>query len=307
MAVWLCRAGLRGEYENKFIDTKSIYLIRSVSINLTGKTDMQELMKLISSTYPTEPDGSVVTMSSQARAFATKVKVGDWVIVPSMGPDRLLFIGEITGDYEYDGKKSELKHSHTVDWKYGAWERSAFDDDIVRTVDAFDTFMLFFKMRQDRRIRDIVRMGTPFSSLPMPKRITINKPENEPLEETEFVAEDSAEVKEVIAEVREAITEVKKSNIAEAAAVRKVLEEVKDIIAEVRETITEVKKATITEAIEVKKVIAEVRDAIDDAAGAGGNNIVYADSGHGWNKGVVCCRCDPTYYDILKTRRCFRR
>ncbi|MDR0198660.1 MAG: hypothetical protein LBI08_02840 [Methanomassiliicoccaceae archaeon] len=333
MAVWLCRAGLRGDYENKFIDQNKIFLIGSVSIDLTGKTDMQELMKTISSAYPTEPDGSVVTMSSQARAFATKVKVGDWVVTPNMGPERLLFIGEITGKYEYDGKKSELKHSHAVDWKYGAWKREDFDEDIIRSVDAFDSFMMFFKLRQDKRIKDIVERGKPYSSLPLqPKKPSINKPEMEPIEETEFVFDDTelkeaiesmrniieevkktntevrksnTENKKVINEVREAITDVKKSNINEAMEVRKVLEEVKDVIIEVREAITEVKKATINEATEVKKVIAEVRDAIDAAAEAGSKTVYVNDASE--RKSSVCVRYDAGYYDILKTRRCFRR
>ncbi|MDR0335438.1 MAG: hypothetical protein LBH69_06130 [Methanomassiliicoccaceae archaeon] len=356
MAVWLCRAGLKGDYENKFIDQEKIFLIGSVSIDLTDRTDMQELMKVISATYPTEPDGSVVTMSSQARAFATKVKVGDWVITPNMGPERLLFIGEITGKYEYDKKKSELKHSHAVDWKFGAWKREDFDEDIIRSVDAFDSFMLFFKLRQDKRIKEIVGKGKPFSPLPlMPiKKSSINKPEAEPIEETEPVDNSALneaveEIMKAISEVRTTITEVRKSNITEAAEVRKVMEDVKDVLAEVKETITEVKKATINEAIEVKKVIAEVRDAMDaNAAEAedtravveevrqtitevkkatiteatevkkviaevrdaldeseAARNTVYVNSAS--RKETVCVKCDPAYYDILKTRRCFRR
>jgi hypothetical protein len=327
MVVWVCRAGLRGEYENKFVDLKKIFLIGSVSIDLTGKTDMQELMKTISAAYPTEPDGSVVTMSVQARAFASKVKKGDWVIVPNMGLEKLLLIGEITGGYDYDPKKSELKHSHVVDWKYGAWERSAFDDDIIRSVDAFDTFMMFFKLRQDKRIKEIVGKGKPLYPIPIPKRIMINKPENEPIEETEFVPQaDNSEIRDLIAEikklmadtkrtntdsrktaseVRETITEVKKSIITETMEIRKVIEEVKDVIMDVKETITEVKKATLTEAAEVKKVISEVRDAIDAAGEV--KETVYVNNDAGMKSGTICCRCDPSYYDVLKTRRRFRR
>ena len=284
-------------------------------------------------------------MSSQARAFATKVKVGDWVVTPNMGPERLLFIGEITGKYDYDPKKSELKHSHTVDWRFGAWKREEFDEDIIRSVDAFDSFMMFFKLRQDKRIKEIVGNGKPFSPLPLLpiKRSSINKPEAEPMEETEPAAViDNSELKEsieeikkiieeikktntevkrtntenkkVINEVNETISFVRKSNINEAAEVRKVIEEVKDVIIEVKETITEVKKATINEATEVKKVISEVRDAIDASAEASAAASAAAAPADGAGSTVYvsgsskrCLMCDPSYYDILKTRRCFRR
>jgi len=302
MTVWLCRAGLQGQYLNKFIDQKKIFLIGSVSIDLTGKTDMQELMKAVSRAYPTEPDGSVTTMSVQARAFATKAKTGDWVVVPDMGDDKLLNIGEITGKYEYDGSKSELKHAHTVSWKHGAWKRESFDEDILKSVDAFDSFMMFFKLRQEKRIKEIVGKGKPFAKIkvapaPAPKK-SVNKPETEPLVETEPVVADLSEIKEAIAEVRETITYVKKETVSESMQVRKMIAEIQDVIAEVREAITEVKKATITQSADVKKVIMEVKDALDEASSCCCNETT--------TKNVVCYNYDKWYYETPRERRRFR-
>ncbi|MDR0790983.1 MAG: hypothetical protein LBE47_00410 [Methanomassiliicoccaceae archaeon] len=320
MTVWLCRAGLKGEYENKFVDQKKIFLIGSVSLDLTGKTDMDELMGEIGRAYPTEPDGSVTTMSVQARAFATKVKVGDWVVLPSMGEDKLLNIGEITGEYKYDGTRSELKHMHSVDWNYGAWKRSSFDEDIIRSVDAFDSFMLFFKLRQEKRIKEIVGRDQPFA----PVGLRVDKPA-EPVAEPAPAFDDS-EIKEIIAEVKETITQVKKSNLQGQAEVKKMISEVMDVIDEVRATITEVKKATLTEAAEVKKVIAEVRDAIDDCDahcccccdGEHGTGGTDRGVGHGAARSAaqddyddeddnVVYSYNEWYYDSLRARRRLRR
>jgi predicted Mrr-cat superfamily restriction endonuclease len=295
---------LKGDYEDKFIDQKKIFLIGSVSIDLTGKTEMEELMRTIARAYPTEPDGSVTTMSVQARAFATKVKIGDWVVLPSRGEDRLLNIGEITGNYKYDGTKSELKHSHTVDWKYGAWKRDAFDEDIIRSVDAFDSFMLFFKLRQDKRIKEIVSNGKPFAKVGAKRSVA--QPEAAPVAEAAPASVNSEEVKELIAEVRETITQVKKSNITQTAEVKKMIVEVMDVIEEVRTTITEVKKATLTQSAEVKKVIAEVRDALDEPCNCccGGNNGAGGDDD---DDSTVVYKSDEWYYDTLRARRRFRR
>jgi predicted Mrr-cat superfamily restriction endonuclease len=325
MTVWLCRAGLRGEYENKFIDLNKVFLIGSVGIDLTGKTEMEDLMRTISRLHPTEPDGSVTTMSVQARAFATKAKVGDWVVLPSMGDEKLLNIGEITNGYRYDGTKSELKHTHEVDWKYGAWTRDSFDEDIIRSVDAFDSFMMFYKLRQEKRIKEIVSAGEPFADVKAVPKKSINKPEAEPIEESEPVFENS-EITEVIAEIRDTITQVRKSNISEIAEVKKMIAEVMDVIEEVRATITEVKKATLTEAAEVKKVIAEVRDSLEGSEGCCcGHDHVHDhvhEHDHVHSHGVDCCSeydeydlCDDgedftyrlSFFDSLRARRRFRR
>ena len=311
MTVWICRAGLQGQYLNKFIDQKKVYLIGSVKMDLTGKTDMQELMKAIAKTYPTEPDGSVTTMSVQARAFATKAKVGDWVVVPDP-KEKLLNIGEITGKYEYDGTKSELKHSHTVSWNHGVWKREQFTDDVLRSVDAFDSFMLFFKLGVEKKLKDIVAKGKPFSKIkaasekPVEKpaekpKKSVNKPEVEPLVESEPAAADP-EIKEVINEVRETITYVKKETLSESAQVRKMLTEIQDIIAEVREAITEVKKATITQSTDVKKVIMEVRDALEEASSCCCDGEGEACG----TKKIVYCNYDKWYYETPRERRRFR-
>jgi predicted Mrr-cat superfamily restriction endonuclease len=194
MAIWICRAGLHGEYAKKFLGQEKMFLIGSVSMDLTGKTDMEELMKVVSRTYPTEPDGSVVTMSVQARAFAVKAKVGDWVVLPVKDDDgkKLLHVGEITGAYVYDGTKSELKHSHTVVWKYGTWEYATFDDDIQRTLDAFDSFMLFFKMKQEKRFKEIVKKGKPIAKIARPKPEPKQKEEPKPEPVPEPVKEEPA-------------------------------------------------------------------------------------------------------------------
>ncbi|MCL2785832.1 MAG: hypothetical protein FWD81_01220 [Methanomassiliicoccaceae archaeon] len=276
MTVWLCRAGLQGQYLNKFIEQKKIFLIGNVGIDLTGKTDMQELMKKISHAYPTEPDGSITTMSVQARAFATKMKVGDWVAVPNL-QEKLLYIGEVTGKYEFDGTKSELKHSHSVSWKHGAWQRDSFDEATLRSVDAFDSFMMLFRLKQDKQIKEVVGSNKPFAKIKAAaeQKKSVNKPETEPLEETEPTLVDTSEIAEVIAEVRK-------------------------VIAEVRETITEVKKATITQVAEVKKVIMEVKDAVDDAA-----NCCSSDNESCGTK-VIYTNYDRWYYETPRERRRFR-
>ena len=276
MTIWMCRAGLKGQYLNDFIKQKKIFLVGSVGMDLTGKTDMQELMKAMAKDHPSEPDGSITTMSVQARAFATKAKAGDIVVVPEFRGDRFLYVAEITGAYEYNGRKGDLRHSHDITWKHGVWERDSFTDAALRSIDAFDSFMLFYKLNVnvERQIIESMSKGKPFAEIGDKKiesRRSVNKPENEPLEESEPF--DDSEIKEVISEVRETITYVKKETLAESAEVKKVIAEVKDVLDDVRMMIE-----------------AGIKCECDCN---GGNKTVY-------------CECDRWYYETPRERRRFR-
>lgn len=301
MAVWICRAGLQGEYVRKFLAQERIYLIGSVAIDLTGKTDMEELMEIVARTHPMEPEGSVVTMSVQARAFASKAKIGDWVVVPETTDDgeHLLHVGEIESMYSYDGTKSELKHSHMAIWRHGTWKKEIFDEDIQRTLDAFDAFMYFYKMKQEKRFKEIVKKGKPLAKIARPKNAPKSAAVKEaaPADESEYAGSSSYDDG---SSERYGYGSASSDDGAHAgsSSERYGSDAASDGRGYGSETKKSVNKPEPEFGQEPEVVYIEVDEDYDDE---------YSwRCSCGRRKNVVCCKYNKMYYDVLRTRRRFR-
>lgn len=66
-------------------------------------------------TYPDAKKGSVPTSSGMLYRFCHEVQIGDYVIYPSKS-DRMINIGEVTGDYVYDAEQPEYVQMRSVKW-----------------------------------------------------------------------------------------------------------------------------------------------------------------------------------------------
>lgn len=66
-------------------------------------------------TYPDAKKGSVPTSSGMLYRFCHKVQIGDYVVYPSKS-DRMINIGEVTGDYVYDAEQPEYVQMRSVKW-----------------------------------------------------------------------------------------------------------------------------------------------------------------------------------------------
>ena len=66
-------------------------------------------------TYPDAKKGSVPTSSGMLYRFCHEVQIGDYVVYPSKS-DRMINIGEVTGDYVYDAEQPEYVQMRSVKW-----------------------------------------------------------------------------------------------------------------------------------------------------------------------------------------------
>ena len=65
--------------------------------------------------YSDAKKGSIPTGSGMLYRFCYEVQVGDYVVYPSKS-NRMINIGEITGDYVYDSSQPEYVQTHSVKW-----------------------------------------------------------------------------------------------------------------------------------------------------------------------------------------------
>lgn len=140
MALWMNRAGRRGEGEQSFLQDECIYLqwleLDKDLSTISAKHDLRELLQ---KTYPSAPPGRIGSHLGQIWIFAKMMNPGDWVGLPSKFK-RVIHFGEITGPYQFDHNASpETRHSRSVKWFAPDIPRSNIAQDILYSFGAAGT------------------------------------------------------------------------------------------------------------------------------------------------------------------------
>lgn len=137
MAVWLVRAGAHGEFQDKFLSEKRVYVTwDDLDVNLAKLPDREALIAALAQRDPGSKQKKLINHASQIWPFAHEMKKGDWVVLP-LKPQRAIQIGELTGDYTFEPSgPSPFFHFRAVKWIGEAVPRSHFGKDLLNTFGA---------------------------------------------------------------------------------------------------------------------------------------------------------------------------
>jgi restriction system protein len=140
MAIWLVRAGSHGEFEQKFIQEKRVYVTwDGLDVDLSKLSDRHALEGAMSKRYPDTKPKAILNWVSQVWPFAHGMAKGDWVIMP-LKTQPAIQIGEITGDYHYEAAGPDpYFHWRPVKWIADAVPRTNFGQDLLYSFGAFMT------------------------------------------------------------------------------------------------------------------------------------------------------------------------
>lgn len=153
MAIWLIRAGSYGEYEQKFIQEKRVYVTWDyLSQDLTQLPNREALFAAMDALYPDSKPKRLHNWVSQVWPFAHEINRGDLVILP-LKTQPVIYIGEVTSDYHFepDGP-NPFYHWRSVNWIGEAIPRSNFSQDILYTLGAFLTICRVQRNNAEARI-----------------------------------------------------------------------------------------------------------------------------------------------------------
>lgn len=152
MAIWLIRAGSYGEYEQKFIQEKRVYVTWDyLNQDLSILPNREALFAAMDGLYPDSKPKRLHNWVSQVWPFAHEINVGDLVIVP-LKTQPVIYIGEVTSNYQYAPEgPNPYYHWRSVNWVGEAIPRSNFSQDILYTIGAFLTICRV--QRNDAEIR----------------------------------------------------------------------------------------------------------------------------------------------------------
>jgi len=160
MAVWLVRAGSHGEYQDKFLSEKRVYVTwDGLDVNLAKLPDRDALIASLEQCYPTDKPKKRINNASQIWPFAHEMQKGDWIVLP-LKIQRAIQIGEVTGDYTFDASGPDpFFHWRAVKWIGEAIPRSHFGKDLLNTFGAFMTICRVQKNDAEARLKAMRKNG----------------------------------------------------------------------------------------------------------------------------------------------------
>jgi restriction system protein len=161
MALWLFRAGRRGEYEKKFLDEKRVYITWHMLPNdLSKLQSRQELMPLLEKSYPDSKPRSLQNNASQIWSAAHDMTPGGWIVTPSKLKPAALHFAEITAGYQFDPSAVDPFH-HYLEVKWFATDvpRSVFDQDLLYSFGAVMTICQIKRNEAEARVRAMAKAG----------------------------------------------------------------------------------------------------------------------------------------------------
>lgn len=156
MSVWLFRAGRMGEFEQKFLEDRRVYLTwEDLNVDLQTFDNKIDLYNYLQAHYPSDKLGRNRNWTGQIWPIAHEMQVGDWVVLPSKYKASIHF-GEIKGKYTYDPSLgSPYYHYREVKWFSTDVPRSIFDQDILNSLGAFMTVCRISRNDAEERLKKL--------------------------------------------------------------------------------------------------------------------------------------------------------
>ncbi len=154
MSVWLIRAGSHGEYEQKFLQERKVYVTwDDLDVNLGKLKERSDLMEVLNQRYPDKQPKAIQNWVSQIWPFVKEIKKGDLIVLP-LKSQRAVQIGEVVGEYQFNRKgPSPYFHWRQVKWIGDAIPRAHFGKDILNTFGAFLTICRVKRNNAEERIK----------------------------------------------------------------------------------------------------------------------------------------------------------
>lgn len=156
MSIWLFRAGKQGEHEEKFLTEGRVYLTwNDLRIDLKEYSEREKLFEELRHIYPQDKENTLKNWLSQIYPIAHRVKLGDWIILPSKRTSTI-HIGKIIGKYVYDESLGNpYFHYREVDWFAKDIPRNNFEQDILYSLGAFMTVCKITRNDAERRLKEM--------------------------------------------------------------------------------------------------------------------------------------------------------
>ena len=139
MALWVCRAGRNGEYENYFLEKRLVAITwKNMDADLTKLQTKDDFKSTLSKIYPDDKKNTISNYAGQLYTFVHSMNIGDKVLLPSKINPGLFYVGTIQSDCKYTGEEP-YTHTRAVTWDSKTIDKKDLDQDIIYSLGAFLT------------------------------------------------------------------------------------------------------------------------------------------------------------------------
>jgi restriction system protein len=157
MALWMVRAGKRGEREDLALDKNLAVIGWEELPDLSGIKAREDLASLMAATYPDVKRNTLINWVAQLWAFRSTIVKGDHIVLPLKGRAAIA-IGTFTGDYQYNpGLHPSVRHVRPVRWITKDLPRSAVDQDLLFSLGAFLTVCRIERNNAEERLLTLAK------------------------------------------------------------------------------------------------------------------------------------------------------
>lgn len=158
MALWLVRAGSRGEREDLALE-ESLVIIGWEGLNDLSDIDTHEdLLARLEAAYPDAKKRTLRNWATQIWYFIKDMQVGDLVALPLKQRPAVAF-GEVTGGYQYrQDLPPGAQHTRPVKWLQEV-PRSGIDQDLLNSMGAFMTVCRIQRNNAEQRIMALLKVN----------------------------------------------------------------------------------------------------------------------------------------------------
>jgi restriction system protein len=161
MAIWLVRAGGRGEQQEWALDKKQAVIGWSEMGDLSKFNTREEMLDGLHKAFPNGALKQLYNYRGQLWAFVKRIKIGDLVVLPLKGQDAIA-VGKVTGDYKYwPNNPEDARHTRGVEWIQQDIPRNRFGQDLLYSLGAFRTVCQIQRNNAEERIKAILEGKTP--------------------------------------------------------------------------------------------------------------------------------------------------
>jgi len=151
MALWVVRAGRRGEYESLGLERGVVTIGWGLLPDLSSVSSREALDALMREKHPDQQPKTLVQWTGQVWAFLNRIAVGDLVALPLKSRSAVA-IGRVTGPYtRLADAPADACHARPVQWLRTDIPRADFDQDILYSLGS--TLTVFQVSRNDAEAR----------------------------------------------------------------------------------------------------------------------------------------------------------